>query len=126
MGTETPAKGGEIKPVVKSKGQSNNQHRGRNNANCRGNYIKKEKFLGNDPNFCGHVFKPKHNRSEQVANFTTVNDIVKAQVGTESDPFTLNSLEKEVKSDPGELVPVTAEDGVVSRDEIKKQIQQIP
>ena len=64
MGNETPAEGGETKPVVKSEGQSNNQHGGRNNDIRRDNYTKKEKFLGKDPDLHGHVFEAKHNHSE--------------------------------------------------------------
>ena len=116
----TPAEGGEMKPVVKRKGQSNNQHGGRNNANRRKNYIKKEKFLRADPNLCKHVFKAKRNQSEHVSNFTIVDNIVKAQVGTECDPFVLKSLEKEVKTGPDEPVPVTKNDGSMTKiEEIK-------
>ena len=89
MGIKTPAEGRENKPFVKHKGQSNNQHGGRHNANCRDNHIKKQKFLGADPDLCGHLFEAKRNRSEKVANFTTVNNIIKAQVGSECDTFVL-------------------------------------
>ena len=110
MGADTPAVGGETKPVVKNDSKPINHHSGRNNANRRDNYIKKEKFLGADPNLRGHVFEAKRNRSEQVANFTIVDDIIKAQVGTECDPFVLESLEKEKNTLPSEPVPVTTGD----------------
>ena len=115
MGAKTPVEDRETRPVVKSKGQSSNQHEGRISANHRDNYIEKEKFLGADPNLGGHVFEAKRNRSEQVANSTTGNDIVKAQVGTECDPFILESLEKEVEIGPGEPVPATKEGGFMSK-----------
>ena len=78
MGAEILSGGREKKPVVKSEGQSNNQHRGRNNANRYDNYTKNGKFLGADHNMCGHVFEAKRNQPKQVANFTTVNNLVKA------------------------------------------------
>ena len=107
MSADTPAAGGEIKPVVKNDGKPSFQHGGRNNANRRDNYIKKEKFLGADPNLRGHVFEAKRSRSEQVANFTNVDNIIKAQVGTECDPFVLESLEKDANTLPEEPQPVT-------------------
>ena len=68
-----------------------------------------------DPDLCGHVFEVNCNRSEQVVNFTTVNDIIKVQVGTECDPFVLESLEKEVESGPEEPTAVTKEDGTMTK-----------
>ena len=53
------------------------------------------------------MFKARHNQSEQVVNLTTVDDIIKAQVGTECDPFVLGSLEKEVKSGPKDPTAAT-------------------
>ena len=82
MGTKTPATGGEKKPFVKHEGQSINQHGGWHNANRRGNTIRKEKFLGANSNLRGHAFEAKCNGSEQVVNFTTVDNIIKAHVGT--------------------------------------------
>ena len=66
----------------------------------------KEKFLGADPNLCGQVFEAKRNRSDQVANFNLVDELIKAQVGAECDPFVLESLEKETLSLPAEPKPV--------------------
>ena len=66
------------------------------------------------------MFEAKYNQSEQVVNFTTVNDIIKAHVGTECDPFILESLEKEVKSLPEEPAAVTKEDGVMTKIEEMK------
>ena len=105
MGTDTPAAGGEQKPVVKNEGKPR-YHGGRNNANRNNNYVKKERFLGADPDLSGKVFEAKRIRSEQVANFKTVDDIIKAQVGTEYDPLVLESLEKEVFTAPSEPTPV--------------------
>ena len=75
MGAKTPAVGGEKKPFVKLEGRPNNQH---GNNNCRDNNPRKEKFLGADSDLRGHVFEAKRNQSEQVVNFTTVDDIIKA------------------------------------------------
>ena len=66
------------------------------------------------------MFKAKHKRSEQVVNFTTVDDIIKAQVGTECDLFVLESLEKKVESLPEEPAVVTKEDGSITRIEEMK------
>ena len=66
------------------------------------------------------MLKAKRNRSKQVANFTTTNDIVKAQVGTECDSFFLESLEKEVKIGPNEPIIVTKDDGSMSKIEEMK------
>ena len=104
MGTDTPAAGGE-KPFVKVEGKTPH-HGGRNNANRNNNYVKKEKFLGADPNLQGKVFEAKRNRSDQVANFNTVDNLIKAQVGAECDPFVLESLEKEAFTAPSEPTPV--------------------
>ena len=100
MGTKTPAAGGEKKPFIKHKGRPNNGHYRQRNNNCRNNIPRQEKFLVADPDFHGHVFKAKCNQSEQVVNFATVDDIIKAHVGTECDPFVLESLDKEVRSGP--------------------------
>ena len=64
MVANTPAGSGETKSVIKNDGKPNNHHGRRNNANRCDNYIKKEKFLGADPNLRGHVFEAKRNRSE--------------------------------------------------------------
>ena len=63
MGFETLAEGREMMPVIKSEGQSNNQHRKHNIANFFNfnNYIEKEKCLGVDPNLHEHVFKATKN-----------------------------------------------------------------
>ena len=80
MGTHTPAAGGEQDPVSKHEGRppyyggKNNTNRNNNN-----NYNSRDKFLGVDPNFRGKVFETKQNRLEQVANFKTVNDLIKAR-----------------------------------------------
>ena len=84
MGADTPAAVGETKPGVKHEGRSS-YHGGHNNANRNNNnnnYNTQEKFLGADANLCGKVFEAKRNRSEQVANFKTVDDLIEAKVGS--------------------------------------------
>ena len=54
----------------------------RTEKNNNNNYNTREKFLGADSNLCGKIFEAKRNRSEQVANFKTVDGLIKAQVGT--------------------------------------------
>ena len=105
MGSNTPAAGGEQKPVVKNEGRPP-YYGGRNNVNRNNNYNTRKKFLGEDSNLHGKVFEAKRNRLEQVANFKTVNNFIKAQVGTEYDPFVLESLEKDTIAGPPEPVPV--------------------
>ena len=55
----------EKKPVVKRECQQNNQHSRHNKSNRRENHIKREKFLGTNPNLRGHAFKAKRNQLEQ-------------------------------------------------------------
>ena len=108
MGTDTPTAGGETKPVMKHEGRPS-YHGGQNNANRNNNnnnYNTWEKFLGADSNLRGKVFKAKRTRSEQVDNFKTVDDLLKAQVGTEYDPFVLKSLEQDSKVGLPEPTPV--------------------
>lgn len=112
MGTDTPVEGGEPKPGIKA--ESKPFHHGSRNANRRDNFTKKEKFVGADPKLRGQVFEAKRNRSEQVSNFNTVDELIKAQVGTECDPFVLESLEKEIETLPSEPVPVMDSAGVIS------------
>ena len=66
------------------------------------------------------MFETKRNRSDQVINFTTVDDITKAQVRNECDPFVLESLEKEFESVPKEPTPVLTEDGMMTKTEEMK------
>ena len=61
------------------------------------------------------MFEAKRNQSEQVVNFITVNDIIKAKVETECYPFVLESLEKKVKSGSEEPATVTKEDGTMTK-----------
>ena len=106
MGADTPAAGGEQKAVVKYEGRPPH-HGGRNsNRNNNNNYNMREKFLGADSNLHVKIFEAKRNRSEQVVNFKTVDDLIKAQVGTEYDPFVLESLEKDSLAGPTEPTPI--------------------
>ena len=61
MGADTPAAGGEQKPVVKHEGKPSH-HGGRGGANRNNNnYNTREKFLGADSNLRGKVFEAKRN-----------------------------------------------------------------
>ena len=104
MGTNTPAAGGEQKNVVKHEGRPPYH----NNVNRNNNYNTREKILGADSNLRGKVFEAKRNCSEQVADFKTVDDLIKAQVGTEYDQVVLESLEQDSIAGPPEPVPVYA------------------
>ena len=79
MGNNTPAAGRATKPVMKHEGRPpfcggcNNTNKNNNH-----NYNIREKFLGADANLCGKIFEAKRNRSEQVTNFKTVHDLLKA------------------------------------------------
>ena len=105
MGANTPASGGEQKPVVKNEGRPPS-YGGRNNANRNNNYNTREKFLGEDLHLCRKVFEAKLNWLEQVANFRTVDGLIKVQVGTEYILFVLESLAKDTMTGPQEQVPV--------------------
>ena len=120
MSAKTPAAGREKKPFIKHKGRPNDQHGGRNNNNRRDNTPRKEKFLGADPDLRGHVFKANHNQSEQVVTFTTVDNIIKAQIGTGCDSFILRSLEKEVESGPKEPTAAEKTGGIMTKIEVMK------
>ena len=52
------------------------------------------------------MFEAKHNQSEQVVNLKTVNDLIKAHVGTKYDPFVLESPNQETIAGPPEPTPV--------------------
>ena len=80
MGADTPAAGGETKPVVEHEGRPS-YHGGHNNANKNNNnnYNTQEKFLGADANLRVKIFEAKHSRSEQVANFKTVDDLINSR-----------------------------------------------
>ena len=57
-------------------------------------------------NLRGKILEAKRNRSEQVANFKTADDLLKAQVGTEYNPFVLESRKQDSKARPPEPTPV--------------------
>ena len=82
MGTETPAEVGEKKPTIKNEGgiAAGNLCRGNyNNSNKR--FVKKEKFLGADPDLQGFVCEAVGNRAHQITNFATVDTRIKAIIG---------------------------------------------
>ena len=115
MCTKTPTEGGDKKPFVKHKGQPTNQHgRGYNN-NYQNITSRKGTLLRADPDLRGHIFKSKRNQSEQVVNFTTANDIIKRQAGTEYAQLVLESLKKEVESGPEEPAAVIKGDGTITK-----------
>ena len=65
MGANTPAVGGEEKPIIRTERKSTYHHEGRNNTSHCNNFVqRKEKFLGANPNLRGQVFEAKRNRSE--------------------------------------------------------------
>ena len=66
------------------------------------------------------MFEAKHNRSKQVSNFTTADNIVKAQIGTGCNPVVLNSVKREVKTVSDKLEPVITDDGSMSKIEEMK------
>ena len=108
MSTDTPAAGGE----TKIKNEDNKVHSGRNNnrRNNNNNFNKTVKFVGAHPSLQGHVFETKRNRSEQVTNYNKVDEIIKAQIGVTSDPYVLESLEKDAITLPSEPAPVYVQD----------------
>ena len=52
------------------------------------------------------IFEAKCTQSEQVAKFNTVDDLIKVQVGTEYNPFVLESFEQDSKAVPPGPMPV--------------------
>ena len=103
MGTETPAEGGDNKTAIKNEGgaAAGNQRRGNQNQFNR-RFVKKEKFLGADPDLQGFVFESAGNRAQQITNFTTVDTRIKALIGQNCDPFVLESIEKMEETLPKE------------------------
>lgn len=69
MGTDGPAVGGEQKPIIRNE-VGDFMHPRRNNHNKR--FMKKERFQGAHPDLSGFVFETGTNRTNQIANFTTV------------------------------------------------------
>ena len=82
MGTKTPAEGGEKKPPIKNEGgiAAGNLRRGNYN-NFNKQFMKKENFLGVDPDLQGFVFEAVGNRTQQITNFATVNTRIKDIIG---------------------------------------------
>ena len=65
MSANTPAAGGEDKPVINNdnKPNVNQARRGNNNSHRCDGHIKKDKFMGVDPNLQGYVFEAKNSRA---------------------------------------------------------------
>ena len=102
MGTDTPAEGGDNKPTIKSENKSSTFKRGNNRPGRRDEYIKKEKFLGADPNLQGFIFEAKRLRAEQVANFERGDERIRTQIGIKYHLNVLESIEMGTKVLPTE------------------------
>jgi hypothetical protein len=121
MGTEHPAEGGEKKPVIKNDNSNGGFYRhNNNNFHQKEKFVKKEKFMGAHPDLQGFVFEANTIRSNQIANFATVDTRIKAVIGQQFDPFVLESIEKLIVTVPPEPTIATEPDGSISRmEEIK-------
>ena len=111
---------GEKKPDVKNESNPNaggSNRRGR--FNNKNKFVKKEKFMGAHPDLQGFVFEPNPIRATQIANFTNVDNRIKAVVGQQFDPAVLESIEKMAVTLPVEPTPVIAT-GATTMDEIEK------
>ena len=127
MGADTPAAGGEQKPVVKYEGKPS-YHGGCNGANRynnNNNYNTREKLLCADSNLRRKVFEAKRNRLEQVANFKTADDLIKAQVGTEYNLFVLESLKKDTIAGPLEPVPVYVAKAIDTDPDVMSEVEEM-
>ena len=107
MGADTPAEGGENKPIIKDENKSSFHHgrRGNNRSQRRDGYAKKEKFMGADPDLQGYVFEAKRSRAEQVSNFEKVDEQIRMHIGREYNLSVLESIEKGKKILPKKPEP---------------------
>ncbi len=120
MGTDTPAVGGEQKPIFKNEGDNSGNEPSRCNANNARRFVKKDRFQGAHPDLAGFVFETSTNRTSQIANFTATDIRIRAIVGQQFDPYVLESIEKMRVSMPPEPTIVSEADGSVSKmEEIK-------
>ena len=71
------------------------------------------------------MFEAKSNRSDQVANFKTVDDLIKARVGTEYDPFVLKSLEQDSIAGPPEPAPVYMAKVTVTDPDVMSEVEKM-
>ena len=117
MGAETPARGGENKPEVKTEGNANAGHN-RHSGNYNKTFNEKEKFLGADPDLQGFVFESASTRAHQVTNFNTVDTQIKSIIGQQCDPYVLESLEKMVVTLPDEPGIETIEESDVAKKKV--------
>eukprot|EP00956_Cyclotella_meneghiniana_P012789 scaffold18188_cov20-Cyclotella_meneghiniana.AAC.1 len=117
MGTDTPPDDVEKKPVIKNDApgggyDGHRRSRYRNNHNA---YVKKEKFMGAHPDLQGFVFEAKQNRTDQVTNFTRVDERIRAHVGSKFDSAVLESIENMSLTLPAEpTAPKLDKDGKLS------------
>ena len=81
--------------------------------------MKKEKFLGADPDLQGFVFEAVGNRAQQITNFTAADTRIKAIIGQKCDPYVLESIEKMTTTLPDE--PTFEE----TTDDAKKRIAEM-
>ena len=126
MGADTPAAGRETKRAVKHEGRPL-YHESCHNSNKNSNttYNIREKFLGGDANLLRKIFEAKCNQSEQVANFKTVDNRIKAQLGTGYDHFVLKSLEQDSIVGPPEPEPVCMAKAAVADPDVMSEAENI-
>lgn len=95
MSTETPAGGGEQKPVVKNNEGKTGNHNRRDQRKFPG--VRRDKFEGATAELSGYIFTAGTNRTNQIHNFTRTDERIRTLVGQKFDPHVLQSLE-EVKA----------------------------
>ena len=74
--------------------------------------MKKDKFLGADPNLQGYIFEARTARADRFANFEMVDARIRDQIGMDYNLFVLESIVKENKTTPTEPTPVADDDGI--------------
>ena len=114
MGADTPAEGGENKPTIKVE-KTTSGRRGNNKPARRGEFLRKEKFMGANPNLQGYVFEPKNSRTSQVANFERVDERIRMQIGADFHHCVLESIETGTKVLPPEPTLIKTGGGIRPR-----------
>jgi hypothetical protein len=116
MSTETPAGGGEQKPVVKNNEGKTGNHNRRDQYKFPGN--RKEQFEGATAELSGYIFTAGTNRTNQIHHFTRTDERIRNLVGQKFDPHVLQSLEEVKAVTPDEPQIQYEADGVtVSKQE---------
>ena len=85
------------------------------------NYQKKEKFQGAHPDLSGYVFETAPSRTNQVANFSRVDERIRSLVGQNYDPYVLESIESRGVVLPPEPTLDTVGDARVNEIKYSKQ-----